>query len=290
MSKISTIGQDFFLTAVAAWDKGMDKMLKRKEDGKALTGSFTFKYEIPAEFFTDKRNPSAYLREQKKDITVKVAFKALSSKRGHYTAYKAGSTAYDTTKNIVFNNTLSKYQTAEDTKRKNFSVYIHELQHIAQDYNGFGVVSDRGLSHHQCPIEHEACLAQVLYALRYESVESAAEVAVSKAEYMQFDFRKFVCKAYLFGCTSSDIVALKGMVTEKMNEITSHPLYNKIHQDSPLLVMFGIGEHIILNFVEKERARLGTEKHPKVIGWLNENIAKYTKMASKINKQNKVVS
>jgi hypothetical protein len=100
---------------------------------------------------------------------------------------------------------------------------------------------------------------------------------------MQYSFRKFIQKAYAFGCTSNQIMELKSAVAAKMNEKANHPFYDKIHQDYHLLVMLGVGKNIINNFVEKETARLETEKHPRVIGWINNNIKKFTKLAAQIN-------
>jgi hypothetical protein len=280
MSKISTIGQDFFTVAVAAYDKGMDKMLSRKVEGKPLTGSFSFKYEIPEEFITYTIFGGSNYIQKLKEITVKVSFKSI---KRDATAYKGSSTSHDTKKNIIFNNDISAYQSNETIKASSLTVYIHELQHIAQDYNGFGDLYYSNLHHSQRPIEHEACLTEVLYQMKYMGGEAAAEIALKRAEYMQYSFRKFIQKAYAFGCTSNQIMELRSAVAAKMNEKANHPFYDKIHQDYHLLVMLGVGKNIINNFVEKETARLETEKHPRVIGWINNNIKKFTKLAAQIN-------
>lgn len=252
--KLSSLGPGFIQAGRDAWNKNIDRIFSKRVQGKPFNGSFTFQYEVPEEI-VKKMKSYPWVDKSSFILTVVVRFSPLKALKG---GHKKGE-SFGTRKLIVINSDNGTYLDNESLKKKMYSIYIHELQHIPQEYNSlqdwsqfkssqrFQSIKSKTKSwskfwqrgdHDKRESEHEANLAQLLELIANEDFDAAVDFVLNHASYMHFSFKQFVHKAYYWGCTGEQIFKFRQLVQRDLERGSTDVHISEVQRIQNLLNVF----------------------------------------------------
>jgi len=265
--KISSFDDKFMDYAIEMFFKKIDRIIS-----KGNKGSFSFYYSID-------NKPLDYKNQK---IKINVIFDPSSKIRN---SYCSNNGVWSPNKRVVISTKWDK------TKDKIFSAYIHEIQHIPQQYTDIYVndwekegesyfeycqrLKERSkdiggrklkpmsakkfyhnIAHNQRNSEKEAVLTQILYLLKYDFMDQAVKEASYHGSYFTFTRRQFLNKSYYTGTPLNKIKEWEIKLVQEFEEEILNPRNRFVTSDviyNTKAFSYFKDDLPILVMIEKER-------------------------------------